>query len=391
MSEEKLSAILITTDEKLRFQVAGLLEDLHYVVAPPDQIDAVCQGQLPCKVVVVDEGIRADECWAIHTRNPGSKLIRITNSWPDEKNYRWLRDVAGVATQLLQPLNEKFFKVMASAGSKALSEETGRSKNSGTECGTTAIPEPSSACEAVASVQNRLRAEVLREWDQFEQSVVTLTDRRLPTNMEMASLIKPIHQIRGSSGSLNLMRLSRCAALIEDWLRLFIPCSEPDMVLLCFSLREQILSVRPFIAEQAAIPRSYQAVDSSDADKPPISVLAIGDNEDQVAEIESLFVRPNIELYGLTIPVNVLDEVELLRPHLVSINSALTSVSVFDVCRELRSHSAFKETAIACLMSRPHESFEASDLPAGVFCIRKPSDEIDEREWEMYLSGLRPR
>lgn len=398
MLERFKSACVFVDDDKVRNQICRILVSEKFRVTNSKTLAAAERASETADIVFGDDQLLSEAgsrfCLEKRGLSPEAKFFFVSKDWCGEEDFVWLRDIVGVSTQFIEPINEKV--IVAGIRAALMSEEKlqtvlpvdeTRSTKGG---GERLVDDPDSM--ALIAIQEQLRERVVEEWKYFRSMVDDEAhgDRSLA---EFEPLIKIAHKLRGSAGSLNLIQLSKCAGRIEDWLKMFRLRGNEHRDILVSAIRDQISSgdrslelLEPIV--QIGQGRSFD----DDGDRAaPLVVLGVGDNDEQLSEIEMLLADVASEFFGLSVPVKLLDEVELLKPNLIILHSGMSSVSVVDACAKICSNLHSLETAAACFITEQSHTFDISDLPGEVSCIQKFSDGAGITDLQGYLSRIRSR
>ncbi len=398
MLERLKNARVFVDDDKVRTQICRILISEKFRVTNSKTAAATERAGETADIVVWDDQLLTDAgskfCLEEKRLSPEAKFFFVSKDWCGEEDFVWLRDIVGVSTQFIEPINEKVF--VAGIRAALMGEKKRQTLLPVDEpCSTkggggTLADDPDSV--ALIAIQKQLRERVVEEWKYFSSMVddAANADRSLAA---FEPLIKIAHKLRGSAGSLNLLQLSKCAGCIEDWLKMFRFRGSVHRDILFSAIREQISSGNKSLELLEPIVQTVQGRSfEDDGDRAaPLLVLGIGDNDEQLSEIERLLADGASEFFGLSVPVKLLSEAELLKPNLIILHSGMISVSVVDACAKICSDLHSREMAAACFITAQPQTFDISDLPAEVSCIQKISDGSGITDLQGYLSRIRSR
>jgi len=384
------NARVIVDDDRVRTLISNILATERCSVTTSKSLAVTERAVETVDMFVVDDQLLTEAgskfCLEERRLRPEVKFVFVSRDWCAEEDFLWLRDILGVSTQFIEPINEKVFVAGIRAALRGERQKVlPMDESYGTIGGGEAHGDDPDSMALIA-IQKRLRAKVLEEWKYF-CSMVDDAANGGKSLSEFEPLVKGAHKLRGSAGSLNLLRLSKCAGRIEDWLKMFMLRGDEHRDILVSAIREQMSAgnrslelLEPIV--QTGEGRSFD--DEGDR-AAPLLVLGVGDNEEQLLEIERLLADVASEFFGLSVPVKLLDEVELLKPNLILLHSAMTSVSVVDACTKVCSDLRPLEPAVACLITAQERTFDISDLPAEVSCVQTISDGSGIADWQGYL------
>lgn len=387
-----MKALSVIKDRTVQDVIHSILEE-QGVDCSAKQLDSIEDSFVDADLFLVDEQLFEEPgvelIWKIRQNAVDVKVFCFCSTWCDRATFVWLRDILGVQTVVMLPIDRPVVAEWIKKNLHCQSNQTLIDSTDDTTCGDQVF-EPGIELDdkklafqkTIETAQARLRLEVEKEWERLTLAVDTMFEH---DNNEETPVTSLAHQLKGSAGSLGLKKVSCCARNIETFIQLFGKRSGTARQLLRNEIVHQLNIGKSAMRLIDRTTAGYGRCERfSDGEGSAHTLLLVGDCQQDLQECENALSSSPFEVVRLEDPTQIIDGLESAQPDLLVFSGDLRFLSVNDICRKISEIKCWDQLPLLIIV--PDNGIGYGDEPIPERVHRVPFSKLsDLKEIERFL------